>query len=641
MILEERIVMSKLVDKLKTKYKSRKTEEMSLEEYVSLLKTNPEMYASPAERLLKAIGEPILVDTAKDDRLSRIHRNRVVKVYEAFHDFYGMEEVIEKVVAFFKHAAQGLEEDKQVLYLLGPVGSAKSSLAERLKELMAKEPIYALKGSPIQESPLGLFTAEDAEELGVPERYLRFRASPWAMKRLEEFGGDISKFKVVKLYPNEAYQIGITKTEPGDENNQDISTLVGKVDIRKLEHLSQDDPDAYNYSGGLCKANQGLLEFVEMFKAPIKMLHPLLTATQEGNYKGTEAIPAIPFDGLILAHSNEAEWDTFSNDKNNEAFLDRISVVKVPYCLRVNEEIEIYKKLIRNSKLKNSTCAPGTLEMLAQCVILSRLDWPQNAKPVAKMRVYNGENVKDKFPGTPSLQEFKEMADPSEGFEGMSTRQAFKILSKVFNYDVEEVAANPVHMLVVLTDEIKEHSDDVTAGLAVVEDYLLPEFLHNLRKDIQTAFLDSYDDYGQNLFDRYVIFAEHYLEDKDYRDPDTGQMLDRDALNEELEKLEKPANISGHKDFRAQVVRFCLKHQASNNGKNPSWTSYNKIREVLEKNMFSHTEELLPIIAFSGKGDKTNKDKHKEFVKRMVEKGYTPKQVKLVVDWFIKHDHTV
>lgn len=633
--------MSKLFSNLKTKYKSKKPEEITLEEYVSRVKEDPGMYASPAERLLKAIGEPRLVDTARDDRLSRIHRNRIVKMYDVFHDFYGMEEVIEKVVAFFKHAAQGLEESKQVLYLLGPVGSAKSSLAERLKELMAKEPIYALKGSPIQESPLGLFSVDDAKELGIPERYLRFRMSPWALKRLDEFDGDISKFKVVKIYPSEAYQIGITKTEPGDENNQDISTLVGKVDIRKLENLSQDDPDAYNYSGGLCKANQGLLEFVEMFKAPIKMLHPLLTATQEGNYKGTEAIPAIPFDGLILAHSNEAEWETFSNDKNNEAFLDRISVVRVPYCLRVTEEIEIYKKLIKNSNLATAVCAPGTLEILSQFCVLSRIDGAENADIIAKLRVYDGENVKDKFPGTPSLQEFKEMASSSEGFSGISTRQAFKVLSQVFNYDVEEIAANPVHMLVVLTNDIKNSTfceEDKMAALSVIDRYLLPEFLRNLRKDIQTAFLDSYEDFGQNLFDRYVIFAEHWVDDKDYRDPDTGQMLDREALNEELEKVEKPASISGVKDFRSQVVRFCLKYQATNGGKNPPWTSYNKIREVLEANMFSHTEELLPIIAFSGKGDKQHKAKHKEFVSRMVEKGYTPKQVKLVVDWFIKHD---
>jgi len=195
------------------------------------------------------------------------------------------------------------------------------------------------------------------KEFGIPRRYLAGIMSPWAVKRLKEQDGDVSKFRVVRIKPSVLKQIAITKTEPGDENNQDISSLVGKVDIRKLDRFAQDDPDAYSYSGGLCHANQGLLEFVEMFKAPIKMLHPLLTATQEGNYKGTEGFGAIPFAGIILAHSNETEWQTFRNNKHNEAFLDRIYIVKVPYCLRVQEEQKIYEKLIRGSELAEAPCA--------------------------------------------------------------------------------------------------------------------------------------------------------------------------------------------------------------------------------------------------------------------------------------------
>ena len=631
---------SKVFQKLKTKFKAHEPDEMSLEEYVDRLKDDPSLYASPAERLLKAIGEPELVDTSKDERLSRIHRNRIVKYYPTFHDFYGMEDVIERVVSFYKHAAQGLEESKQVLYLLGPVGSAKSSLAERLKELMTQEPIYALKGSPINESPLGLFEVDDAEALGIDERYLKFRASPWALKRLKEFKGDITKFKVVKLQPSEAYQLGVSKTEPGDENNQDISTLVGKVDIRKLEFLSQDDPDAYSYSGGLCKSNQGILEFVEMFKAPIKMLHPLLTATQEGNYKGTEAIPAIPFDGLILAHSNESEWDTFVSNRNNEAFLDRISIVRVPYCLRVAEEREIYKKLIRHSSLRDAPRAPGTLDMLAKFCVLSRLDPPENSLITSKMRVYNGENIKDKDPKAKSLQEYKENAAKDEGFDGISTRQAFKILSKVYNFDIEEVAANPVHMLYVINQFIDESDmteDGKCAAKEIVQEYLQRKYAEKVGKDIQTAYLDSYEEFGQSLFDRYILFADHWIQDKDYRDADTGQMYNRDALNQELEKIEKPAEISGVKDFRNEIVHFSLRYAASHEGKNPKWTAYEKIREVIEANMFSKTEDLLPVISFTGHGNNENKSKHQDFIQRMKERGYTERQVQLVVEWYMRY----
>ena len=272
-------------------------EELSLNEYLELCKSDPSVYATAAERLLMAIGEPEFVDTSKDPRLSRIFSNKVIKRYPAFGEFYGMEEAIEQIVSFFRHAAQGLEERKQILYLLGPVGGGKSSLAEKLKALMQRMPFYAIQGSPVNESPLGLFDpAEDgnilAEEYGIPSRYIRGVMSPWAAKRLQEIGGDITQFKVVKKYPSLLNQIAVAKTEPGDENNQDISALVGKVDIRKLEDFEQNDPDAYSYSGGLCKANQGLLEFVEMFKAPIKVLHPLLTATQEGTT--TVPRPLVP-----------------------------------------------------------------------------------------------------------------------------------------------------------------------------------------------------------------------------------------------------------------------------------------------------------------------------------------------------------
>src|SRR3990167_4574845 len=372
------------------RFEATRQEELSLQEYLELCKQDRSAYASAAERLLLAIGEPELLDTSTDPRLSRIFSNKVIRRYPAFADFHGMEECIDQIVSYFRHAAQGLEEKKQILYLLGPVGGGKSSLAEKLKALIEVVPIYTIKGSPVHESPLGLFNPlEDAQILeddyGISRRYLGTIMSPWAVKRLHEFGGDITRFRVVKLHPSVLSQIAVSKTEPGDENNQDISSLVGKIDIRKLETYSQSDPDAYSFSGGLCLANRGVLEFVEMFKAPIKVLHPLLTATQEGNYKGTEGFGAIPFDGLVLAHSNEAEWLTFKNNRNNEAFLDRIYIVKVPYSLRVSDEIHIYEKLLANSSLVKAPCAPDTLKMLAQFAVLSRLKEPENSSIFSKM----------------------------------------------------------------------------------------------------------------------------------------------------------------------------------------------------------------------------------------------------------------
>ena len=626
------------------RYEATQQEELSINEYLELCKKDPSVYASAAERMLMAIGEPDMVDTAQDSRLSRIFSNKMIRRYKVFSDFYGMEECVQQIVSFFKHAAQGLEEKKQILYLLGPVGGGKSSLAEMLKTLMEKMPIYCIKGSPVFESPLGLFNPEEdgkilLEDYCIPSRYIKTIMSPWAAKRLQEFHGDITQFKVVKVYPSILNQIAITKTEPGDENNQDISSLVGKVDIRQLEEFPQNDPDAYSFSGGLCRANQGLMEFVEMFKAPIKVLHPLLTATQEGNFNGTEGLGAIPFDGVILAHSNESEWQNFRNNKNNEAFIDRVYIVKVPYCLRVKEEMQIYEKLLQHSSLFKAPCAPDTLRMLAQFSVLSRIKEPENSNVFSKMRVYDGENLKDTDPKAKSLQEYKDAAGVDEGMNGLSTRFAFKILSKVFNFDPTEIAANPVHLMYVLEQQIeqeqfpKEVQEKYLNGL---KEYISPKYVDFIGKEIQTAYLESYAEYGQNIFDRYVTFADFWIQDQEYRDHETGEILNRASLNEELEKIEKPAGISNPKDFRNEIVNFVLRAKANNSGKSPDWRSYEKLRTVIEKKMFSNTEDLLPVISFNAKASAQDKKKHGDFVQRMVERGYTEKQVRLLSEWYLR-----
>ena len=626
------------------RFEAAQEEEMSIQDYLELCKRDPSAYASVAERMLLAIGEPELIDTRTDHRLSRIFANKVLRYYPAFRDLYGMDEVIEQIVAYFRHAAQGLEEKKQILYLLGPVGGGKSSLAEKLKYLIEKVPFYAIKDSPVHESPLGLFNPfEDAkllsEDFGIPPRYLSTIMSPWAVKRLHEFGGDITKFRVVKIRPSVLSQIAVSKTEPGDENNQDISALVGKIDIRKLETFSQHDPDAYSYSGGLCLANRGVLEFVEMFKAPIKVLHPLLTATQEGNYKGTEGFGAIPFDGLVLAHSNEAEWLAFKNNRNNEAFLDRIYIVKVPYSLRVSDEIHIYEKLVENSSLTQAPCAPDTLRMMAQFSVLSRLKEPENSSIYSKMRVYDGENLKDTDPKAKSYQEYRDFAGVDEGMTGLSTRFAFKILSKVFNFDHREIAANPVHLMYVLEQQIEQEQFSAELEekyLRYIKEFLSPRYAEFIGKEIQTAYLESYSEYGQNIFDRYVTYADFWIQDQEFRDANTGEMLDRGALNDELEKIEKPAGISNPKDFRNEVVNFVLRARAKNDGRNPGWTTYEKLRAVIEKKMFSNTEELLPVISFNTKASGEEQKKHKDFVNRMISKGYTEKQVRLLCEWYLR-----
>ena len=622
--------------------------EMSLAEYLEACRKDPLVYSTATERLLAAIGEPVMVDTAKDPRLGRIFMNRTIRQYPAFSEFYGMEETIERIVGFLRHAAQGLEERKQIMYLLGPVGGGKSSLAERLKALMEAFPIYVLKAgnelSPVFESPLGLFDPERMgpmleDRYGIPKRRLSGLMSPWCLKRLDEFNGDISKFRVQKMTPSRLRQIAVAKTEPGDENNQDISSLVGKVDIRKLEMHAQNDPDAYSYSGGLNRANQGMLEFVEMFKAPIKMLHPLLTATQESNYIGTENIGAIPFQGIVMAHSNESEWQAFKNNKNNEAFIDRIYVIKVPYCLRVTEEKLIYEKLVSRSELASAPCAPATLEMLARFSVLSRLKKHENSTLFAKMRVYDGESLKETDPRARSLQEYKDAAGVEEGMDGASTRFAFKVLAATFNHDTTEIAADPVHLMYMLEQSIRREQlpqETEKRYLEFIKGELAPKYAEFIGNEIQKAYLESYHDYGQNLFDRYVSYADAWIEDIDFKDSDTGQLMNRELLNQELTKIEKPAGIANPKDFRNEVVKFSLRARANNNGKNPSWTSYEKLRDVIERRMFSQVEELLPVISFGSKKDSDTEKKHADFVDRMTSRGYTERQVRRLVEWYMR-----
>ena len=616
---------------------------MSLIEYLELAHKDKSLYSTAAERLLKAIGDPEYIDTRKDPRLRIIHGNRTIPKYKNFElELFGIETTIEKVVNFFKHAAQGLEEANQILYLYGPVGSAKSTIVEILKKLMEKEPIYILKFddeiSPLYESPVGLFNIEDSKKLNIPKRYLNVIPSPWAMKRLDSVKGDLTRFDVIKMYPDDLRQIAICKTEPGDENNQDISTLVGKTKLKALGKFSQSDPDGYDFSGALAKSNQGLLDFVEMLKSPLKTLHPLLTATQEHNYKGTEALAAIPYQGIIVAHSNEEEWDRFRSNKVNEAFLDRMYVVSVPYNLRVSDELKIYQKLLDHSELKTAPCAPETFKMLAKFACFSRVTCPEGTKVLSKLRVYDGQTIKKQDPKALTYQEYKERAGKLEGFQGISTRFAYKVLSKTFNYDHKEQAADPIVLLnCVLEPALKEEhlaDDTEKAYINFIREALIPELFIKVERIIKNAYLEHNDEYGQNAFDRYLLMADLWEQDEDFRDPDTGQSYDHGNLERELEKIEIPAKITDPNQFRHEVVSFCLRYQAANKGKNPDWKSYEPLKKVIEANMFKATDEILPVISTRTHSTEDDRKKYKSFMNTMQGKGFTPTQIARLVEWY-------
>jgi len=255
------------------------------------------------------------------------------------------------------------------------------------------------------------------------------------------------------------------------------------------------------------------------------------------------------------------------------------------------------------------------------------------------MRVYDGESLKESDPKARSVQEYKDAAGVDEGMDGVSTRFAFKVLAATFNHDTSELGADAVHLMYALEQSIRREQlpEEVEKRyLEFIKADLAPRYAEFIGNEIQKAYLESYHDYGQNLFDRYVAYADAWIEDLDFKDPDTGQLLNREVIDQELSKTEKPAGIANPKDFRNEVVKFALRMRAANHGRNPSWTSYEKIREVIEKRMFSQVEDLLPVISFGSKKDGESARKHTEFVERMVSRGYTERQVRRLVEWYIR-----
>jgi serine protein kinase len=294
---------------------------------------------------------------------------------------------------------------------------------------------------------------------------------------------------------------------------------------------------------------------------------------------------------------------------------------------------------LKNSELQDAKCAPETLDMLSKFCVLTRLREHENSNLYSKMRVYDGENIKEADPKAKSPQEYHDAAGVDEGMNGVSTRFAFKVLSETFNHDLEEVAADPVHLMYVLEQAVKreQYGDETEKNyLDFIKSDLAPRYAEFIGNEIQKAYLESYTEYGQNLFDRYITYADAWIEEQDFKDPDTGQIFNREILETELSKIEKPAGVANSKDFRNEVVKFSLRHRANNDGRNPSWTSYEKLRDVIEKRMFGQVEDLLPVISFGSKKDSDSDRKHAEFVERLEDRGYTQRQVRRLVEWYMR-----
>ncbi len=648
------------LSKYKENYERKKSETMSLTAYLDLCKEDKMAYANWAERLLAAIGEPEVIDTAKEKgRLQKIHQSETIRKYKTFSDFYGADDTIQDIVNHLEVAAKGGAAAKRILFFLGPPSGGKSSITKRLKQLMEENPIYVLKAkkqqpqgvpqiSPINESPLGLFTSAEMRkdlsgEFGIPSRYMEVGMSPWATKRLEEAGGDLEEaFEVVKLWPSMTNNVAIAKVEAKDANNQDTGDLVGQVDMNMLgEGLPQNDTDVYLYDGGLCRANQGMMEFVEMLKAPIQALNPLLEATEDRAFKGNENVGVIPFDGLLVAHTNENEWNKFSKDGKNEAFLSRMNLVKVPYTLRKTEEAAIYQKELDKTEYASAPIAPKTVELLAEFSVMTRLSRKEElaryTAPI-RMTVLNGEipdSPKGNVPTISELQSLVNKHDPDEGMNGSDIRFALDTLTATFNAEANKnvIEADPVLLFKTLKKRITKadmHNDKKEHYIGLLDEFIIPKYLRFIGEEISMAYSNASDEACQSMFEQYIAMADAWLHEEDYDDQHvSGEVLSRDTLEKKLSAYEKAAGIPNGKDFRQEVVSHVQRRQSR--GETVRWDAYEKMGNVIRETLKTRMKDFEHVVKFDVGHDTESRKKLDDFVENMKAKGYTETMVKRAV----------
>jgi serine protein kinase len=615
-------------------------------EYLTSWASDSGLSANTAGRLLQAIGKPTIVDTSKDPILGRIFDNRTIQAYSRFADLFGVEEAIQTLVEFIRQASVGLEAEKQVIYLFGPTGSGKSTVIERLKHMMEEVAVWVLAvknedgtvtPSPVFENPLGLFDAvrhgaKLQERFKIPIRRLRAPHSRWAADQLARFEGDISKFFVLRVMPSMVTRTCIARIEPGDEM-PDVGAVIGYA----AESGKHED---YIYSGAFNRTGQGLVEFFEMFKAHPRLLLPLLGATQEWKYAGTGDVGEIPFTGIILAHSNEAEWTTFKGRAENKPFLERITPLQFPYSLRLTEEMKIYRKYMAESEFTGPV-APDALEVAARLAIFSRIA----DTSIARLRTYDGLPPLEKKDGEKpkTFNELRSEKDWREGMgDGVSPRAMFKVLADAAGDDLDENGIDPVSVFLKLERLMPQQKwttfGSKGAGSILTQD-VLPFIKERITRTIQEVSFEDYERHARTEFDKYVAYATAWSYDELYKDPDTDDVKDREAQNKELNKWETGASITNIKKFRDDLVKFVMRYKGDAASQDtPVWFAIpEETRLMIEHNMLPKKADLEPLITFGLHRDAKEQEKHDGFVRRLCARGFTSRQARRVVDWYLKN----
>jgi len=616
---------TKFLKSIQEHRETKKQEKFSgvLEDYLGLLETNPLICSLAHKRLYDTImGYGITQMAESDSRWDKLFNGETVKIYDYFKDeFFGMERSLQKVMRFLHSAAMKGEESRQVLLLLGPVGAGKSALVEHIKKALEQgDPVYVLERCPIREEPLHLIPRslrQDFEELYNIK--IEGDLCPVCRHRLmTEYDGEYTKFPITEVTMSIRGRRGIGVVPPMDPNTQDTSLLIGSEDISKLDLYPEDDPRVLSLNGAFNVGNRGIVEFVEVFKNEIEFLHTMITATQEKNVPSPGKQAMIYFDGVILAHCNEAEWNKFKSEHTNEAILDRIVRVNVPYTLEYEQEVRIYQKLVDRSDF-NYHIAPHTLEIAAMFAVLSRLKSSNKADPLTKMKIYNGEQIIEK--GLVRKIDIKDLREEveDEGMTGISTRFVMKSIDAALA-DSEKNMITPISIRDSLIKQVKEqvtNSDDRNILLSFLQKTLHDEYLSILEKEITKAFVSAYEEQAESLFNNYLDHAEAYVNNTKVKDRVTSEEMEPDERF--LTSIEEQIGIKGSakNNFRADISSYMFAKLRRK--EIIDWKSYAPLREAIENKLVASVRDISRIVTKSKSRDTKQQRKYSVMVERLIE----------------------
>ncbi|QGH35799.1 protein prkA [Gracilibacillus salitolerans] len=589
-------------------------------EYLELLKEKPYLAQSAHSRIYQMI---------KDEG---VEEENGVRKYNFFsHQLFGLEEALEKLVEeYFHPAAKRLDVKKRILLLMGPVSGGKSTLVTLLKRgleqytLTDQGAVYAIKGCPMHENPLHLIPqhlrADFEQDYGIK---IEGSLSPLNRLRLEEdYGGKIEEVKVERIFFSEDNRVGIGTFSPSDPKSQDIADLTGSIDFSTIAtYGSESDPRAYRFDGELNKANRGLMEFQEMLKCDEKFLWHLLSLTQEGNFKAGR-FALISADEMIVAHTNESEYRSFISNKKNEALHSRMIVMPIPYNLKLDQEERIYRKMIEESDIQDAHIAPHTLKIAAMFTILTRLKESKqsNISMLKKLYLYNDQDVEG-FSDQDVNALKKEYSD--EGMTGIDPRYVInRISSTIIRKEMQ--AINALDVLRSLKDGLDDHPS-ITKEQK--EDYLdfisvaRKEYDELAKKEVQKAFVYSYEESAKTLMDNYLDNVEAFCNKTKLQDPLTGEEMHPDEKL--MRSIEEQIGISENakKAFREEILIRISAY--ARKGKKFDYQSHERLREAIQKKLFADLKDVVKITTSTKTPDEQQLKKMNEVVATLVEEyGY-------------------